>query len=131
MAVVSDGRSAVTHVRIVRRFRAHTLIEAQLETGRTHQIRVHLAHIGYPVLGDPMYGGRRRIPPAASPELLEALAALGRQALHAARLKLAHPRTGREMSFEAPLPHDMQRVLAALEGDSRQSANAERGGARA
>ena len=130
MAVRGDGRTAVTHVRVVRRFRAHTLIEAQLETGRTHQIRVHLAHIGYPVLGDPVYGGRRRIPPAASPALLEALASLGRQALHAARLSLAHPRTGREMSFEAPLPDDMQRVLAALEVDLREAASARRKGER-
>ena len=128
MAVVSDGRAAVTHVRVVRRLRAHTLIEAQLETGRTHQIRVHLAHIGYPVLGDPVYGGRRRIPPAASPALLEALASLGRQALHAAKLRLVHPSTGREMSFEAPLPDDMQLVLAALEEDARTAATVRRKG---
>lgn len=131
MAVRGDGRAAVTHVRVLKRFRAHTLIEAQLETGRTHQIRVHLAHIGHPVLGDPVYAGRRRVPGGASPELLEALASLGRQALHAASLKLVHPRTGREMSFEAPLPDDMQRVLAALEADLRQFASAEHRGARA
>ncbi len=121
MAVLSGGRSAMTHVRVIRRFRAHTLLEAQLETGRTHQIRVHLAHIGYPVLGDPVYGGRRRIPPGASPALLAALASLHRQALHAARLTLVHPKTGREMSFEAPLPDDMQHVVAALEADLREA----------
>ncbi|MGH8217928.1 MAG: 23S rRNA pseudouridine(1911/1915/1917) synthase RluD [Steroidobacteraceae bacterium] len=131
MAVVSSGRAAVTHVRVVRRFRAHTLIEARLETGRTHQIRVHLAHVGHPVLGDPVYGGRRRVPPAAGPALLEALAALDRQALHATGLKLAHPRTAREMSFEAPPPLDIQRVLEALEADLLQSATAERRGSRA
>jgi 23S rRNA pseudouridine1911/1915/1917 synthase len=130
MAVRSDGRTAVTHVRVVRRYRAHTLVEAQLETGRTHQIRVHLAHIGYPVLGDPVYGGRRRIPPAASPALLEALASLRRQALHAARLSFLQPSTGREMSFEAPLPDDMQRVLTALEADLREAASAPRKGER-
>ena len=131
MAVVSSGRAAVTHVRVVRRFRAHTLVEAQLETGRTHQIRVHLAHIGHPVLGDPVYAGRRRLPAGATAALLDALASLHRQALHAAKLKLAHPRTGREMSFEAPLPEDMQRVLAALEADLAHAANAERRGVRA
>jgi len=130
MAVRSDGRTAVTHVRVARRFRAHTLIEAQLETGRTHQIRVHLAHIGHPVLGDPVYGGRRGIPPAASPALLEALASLQRQALHAARLGLAHPSSGRDMSFEAPLPDDMQRVLAALEQDLQEAGTARRKGQR-
>ncbi len=122
MAVRSDGRAALTRVRVVQRFRAHTLVEAQLETGRTHQIRVHLAHVGYPVLADPVYGGRRRIPPASGPELLEALASMRRQALHAARLRLEHPRTGRAMSWEAPLPADMQRVLTALEADLRASA---------
>ncbi|MGH8149586.1 MAG: RluA family pseudouridine synthase, partial [Steroidobacteraceae bacterium] len=73
MAVRSDGRPAVTHLRVVRRFRAHTLVEAQLETGRTHQIRVHLAHAGYPIVGDKVYGGRRRIPRASGPALIEAL----------------------------------------------------------
>lgn len=130
MAVVSGGRAAVTHVRVLRRFRAHTLLEAQLETGRTHQIRVHLAHIGHPVLGDPVYAGRRRVPPGASPALLCALDSLGRQALHAASLKLVHPRTGRQMTFEAPLPQDLQRVVDALEADLRESATPPRRGAR-
>ena len=97
--------------------RAHTLVHAQLETGRTHQIRVHLAHAGYPVVGDPLYGGRRRIPPACTSELRERLAALNRQALHAERLELNHPSTGRSVSFEAPLPQDMRALIAALEAD--------------
>ncbi|MGH8259398.1 MAG: RluA family pseudouridine synthase, partial [Steroidobacteraceae bacterium] len=122
MAVRADGRPAVTHLKVARRFRAHTLVEAQLETGRTHQIRVHLAHSGYPVLGDPVYGGRRRIPPASGPALIAALASIRRQALHAARLELAHPRTGAVMSWEAPMPADMQAVLAALEADLSASA---------
>ncbi len=119
MTVRRDGRAAVTHVKVVRRFRAHTLIEAQLETGRTHQIRVHLAHIGHPLVGDPVYGGRRRIPPASGPALIEALDSFKRQALHAARLQLDHPRTGRTMQWEAPLPEDMTGLIEALAADVR------------
>ena len=117
MAVRSDGRPAVTHYRIERRFRAHTLVRVTLETGRTHQIRVHLAHIGFPVVGDPAYGGRRRIPKGSSPALAAELRAFPRQALHAARLKLAHPLTHREHEWRSALPEDMQRLLAALEAD--------------
>jgi len=117
MAVRSDGRPAVTHYRVERRFRAHTLVRVTLETGRTHQIRVHLAHIGFPVVGDPAYGGRRRIPKGSSPALAAELRAFPRQALHAARLKLAHPLTHREHEWLSPLPADMQHLLAALEAD--------------
>lgn len=120
MAVRSDGRPAVTHYRVTRRFRAHTLVHAQLESGRTHQIRVHLAHIGYPVVGDPVYGGRRRLPAGASPVVIEALRSFNRQALHAARLKLVHPLTGEEMEWEAPLPADMARLIATLAADERK-----------
>jgi len=117
MAVRSDGRPAVTHYRIERRFRAHSLVRVTLETGRTHQIRVHLAHIGFPVVGDPAYGGRRRIPKGSSPALAAELRAFPRQALHAARLSLSHPLTHREHEWRSPLPADMQRLLAALEAD--------------
>ena len=117
MAVRADGRPSVTHYRVVRRFRAHTLVRVQLETGRTHQIRVHLAHAGFPVVGDPVYGGLRRLPAGCTPELAEALAQFPRQALHAGRLRLAHPVTGREMEWEAPLPPDMAALLAVLEAD--------------
>jgi 23S rRNA pseudouridine1911/1915/1917 synthase len=117
MAVRSDGRRAVTHYRIEKRFRAHSLVRVTLETGRTHQIRVHLAHVGFPVVGDPVYGGRRRIAKGCSPELAAELREFPRQALHAARLKLAHPVTGREYEWQSPLPADMQRLLAALEAD--------------
>src|SRR5487761_59103 len=119
MAVRSDGREAVTHYRIVKRFRAHTLVRVQLETGRTHQIRVHLAHIGYPIVGDPVYGGRRRLPAGCSPALAAALSAFPRQALHAARLALAHPTTGRALEWEAPAPDDMTRLMTALADDQR------------
>jgi 23S rRNA pseudouridine1911/1915/1917 synthase len=119
MAVRSDGRASVTHYRVLKRFRAHTMAHVQLESGRTHQIRVHLAHIGYPVVGDPVYGGRRRLPAGASPALISELESFHRQALHAARLKLAHPVSGKEMEWEAPLPADMAHLLSVLEEDSR------------
>ena len=120
MAVRSDGRPSVTHYRLMKRFRAHTLLHVQLESGRTHQIRVHLAHIGYPVVGDPVYGGRRRFPAGASPALVAELEGFKRQALHAARLKLAHPVTGEEVEWEAPLPADMAHLVAVLEADASE-----------
>jgi 23S rRNA pseudouridine1911/1915/1917 synthase len=118
MAVRADGREAVTHYRVVRRFRAHTLVRVELETGRTHQIRVHLAHAGFPLVGDPMYGGRRRLVAGSSVALAAEQSAFQRQALHAVRLTLHHPLTGREMSWEALLPADMQRLIDALEADT-------------
>jgi 23S rRNA pseudouridine1911/1915/1917 synthase len=119
MAVRGDGRPAVTHYRVLKRFRAHTLVRAELETGRTHQIRVHLSHIGYPIVGDPEYGGRRRLPAGASPELVAALEGFRRQALHAARLQLEHPVSGKEMAWEAPLPGDMEALLKVMEADTK------------
>ncbi|HEY7930543.1 MAG TPA: 23S rRNA pseudouridine(1911/1915/1917) synthase RluD [Steroidobacteraceae bacterium] len=117
MAVSRAGRAAVTHFRIQERFAAHTLLRVQLETGRTHQIRVHLAHIGLPIVGDPVYGGRRRQLPAGA--LNDTLQAFPRQALHAERLSLAHPMSGREQSFEAPAPADLLALLAALRAAER------------
>jgi 23S rRNA pseudouridine1911/1915/1917 synthase len=121
MAVRGDGREAVTHYRVVKRFRGHTLVNAQLETGRTHQIRVHLAHIGFPVVGDPVYGGRKRLPRGATPQLLSMLERFKRQALHAAHLKLAHPTSGEMVEWEAPLPTDMQQLVATLEADAKSA----------
>ena len=117
MAVRSDGRPAVTHYRIEKRYRAHTLARVRLETGRTHQIRVHLAHAGYPVVGDPVYGGRRRLPAGATPALKQALEEFRRQALHAERLTFTHPKSGKRVSFEAPLPGDFAGLLDVLARD--------------
>ena len=121
MAVRSDGRSAVTHYRIEKRFRAHTLARVRLETGRTHQIRVHMAHAGYPIVGDPVYGGRRRLPAGANTALKAALEGFHRQALHAARLSFTHPKSGKVVSFDAPLPADLAGLLGALERDVREA----------
>jgi 23S rRNA pseudouridine1911/1915/1917 synthase len=117
MAVIDGGRPARTHYRVVERFRAHTHVEVDLETGRTHQIRVHMAHIRAPLLGDPTYGGRPRLPPAPSDELKAALQGFRRQALHASRLAFVHPATGAALSFQSPLPPDFERLLALLRAD--------------
>ena len=114
MAVRPDGRVSITHYRIERRFAAHTLARVQLDTGRTHQIRVHMAHVGYPLVGDPVYGGRKRLPRGATPALIAALDAFRRQALHATRLGFEHPTSGKAMQFDAPLPADFQTLLAEL-----------------
>ena len=118
MAVSERGKPAITHYRVERRFRAHTLLRVRLETGRTHQIRVHMAHIRHPIVGDPVYGGRPRLPAGATPALGAALRGFRRQALHAARLTLEHPVTGETMSFAAPLPEDMRALIAALADDA-------------
>lgn len=119
MTVTQRGRPALTRYRVEERFRAHTLIRASLATGRTHQIRVHMAHRGFPLLGDPVYGSRVRIPAGAGTDLIAVLRAFRRQALHATRLVLVHPRTGRSAAFEAPLPADMRALIAALRADLR------------
>ena len=112
--VSSSGKDATTHYRVIDRFKSHTHVKAILETGRTHQIRVHLAHVGYPLLGDPMYGGRVRFPKKASEILKESLLGFKRQALHSKKLTLNHPSTGELMSWKAPLPDDMLELLAIL-----------------
>lgn len=116
-AVVEDGKPAVTHYRVRQRFRAHTHLQVNLETGRTHQIRVHMAHLRHPLLGDPLYGGGLKLPKAASPEFIEALRAFRRQALHAERIAFAHPRSGETIDEEAPRPADLQALLDALAAD--------------
>ncbi|HFS0751687.1 23S rRNA pseudouridine(1911/1915/1917) synthase RluD [Pseudomonas aeruginosa] len=117
MAVVDAGRVAVSHYRVLERFRAHTHTRVKLETGRTHQIRVHMSHIGYPLVGDPVYGGRFRIPPVASQTLVQTLREFPRQALHARFLELDHPATGVRMKWESPLPEDFLWLLSLLRQD--------------
>ena len=119
MAVVATGRPAVTHYRVIERFQAHTLLRVLLETGRTHQIRVHMAHLHHPLVGDPVYGGRRMIPGGVSAAVREAVQAFPRQALHACELSLAHPLTGAEVSWTAPLPADINSLLHVLREQPR------------
>jgi 23S rRNA pseudouridine1911/1915/1917 synthase len=116
----SKGKEAITHYRVAERFRAHTFVNVQLETGRTHQIRVHMAHIHYPLVGDPVYGGRLRIPPNITPEFDQILRNFKRQALHAASLGFVHPLTGEHVSWQAELPEDMQQLLAACREDLKR-----------
>ncbi len=121
MAVSDAGRPAATRYRVERRFRAHTLVRLNLESGRTHQIRVHMAHIDHPVVGDPTYGGRLKLPANASPALAEQLRSFKRQALHATRLQLNHPATHQPLQWQSPLPPDMQTLLDTL--DTEQPPN--------
>lgn len=120
MAVAPGGREALTHYRVIERYRAHTLVRVRLETGRTHQIRVHMAYRHCPVVGDPVYGGRPRLPRAAGEPLKTILQHFKRQALHARWLALDHPDDGRAMAWEVPLPEDMARLIAALGDDLKQ-----------
>lgn len=120
MAVRETGKSAVTHYRIIKKFRAHTHLRLKLETGRTHQIRVHMSHLRHPLVGDPLYGGRPRLPKAAGQDMVDMLRGFRRQALHAAQLELVHPDTGDWMSWQAPLPEDMVSLLSVLAADTEE-----------
>lgn len=113
-SVRKTGKDAVTHYRVVERFARHTLIRVKLETGRTHQIRVHMAYVHFPLVGDPVYGGRFQLPPDCSEQLEIELRAFKRQALHAEKLGLLHPETQEYCEWIQPLPDDMIRLLAAL-----------------
>jgi 23S rRNA pseudouridine1911/1915/1917 synthase len=116
MAVVDRGRRAVTHYRVLGRLPHHTFIALRLDTGRTHQVRVHMAHLRHPLLGDPAYGGRLIVPAGAVPELAQVLRSFRRQALHAYRLLFAHPVSDEPLDLVAPLPADFRNLLAALAG---------------
>jgi 23S rRNA pseudouridine1911/1915/1917 synthase len=122
MAIRVSGRPAVTHYRVLERFRAHTYLSVKLETGRTHQIRLHLSHIKYPIIGDPVYGGRFGLPRGATQELIEALRGFKRQALHAASLGFDHPRTGGRLTLHSPVPTDFAQLLDVLRQDARVAA---------
>lgn len=114
-AVVEDGKHATTHYRVIDRFAHHTHIKAILETGRTHQIRVHMSHIGHPLIADPMYGGKIRFPKKADEALKDTLKGFNRQMLHSKKLTLMHPISGEEMSWKASLPQDMQALIKVLQ----------------
>lgn len=120
MAVVPQGKEAVTHYRVMHKYRAHTHIRLRLETGRTHQIRVHMAHINHPLVGDPVYGGRPRPIKGMTEDLKLATQKFRRQALHAAMLSLEHPQTGEIMTWHADLPQDMQNLLTVLNQDHQE-----------
>ena len=119
MAVVADGKPAVTHYRIAHRFKHYTQLQVNLETGRTHQIRVHMAHRKWPLIGDPVYGGRQRVPAGASGLLMSTLRDFPRQALHAQALEFEHPASGDWMEFETDLPDDLVNLLEVLEREDR------------
>jgi 23S rRNA pseudouridine1911/1915/1917 synthase len=121
MAVSPMGKPAVTHYRVAEHFREHTRIRLRLETGRTHQIRVHMSYLQHPLLGDTAYGGRARIPKGASQELTDMIRNFDRQALHAVMLRFNHPVTGEEMEFHAPVPEDMVIMTEALRADAQQN----------
>ncbi|SCC24368.1 23S rRNA pseudouridine(1911/1915/1917) synthase RluD [Gilliamella intestini] len=120
MAVFPTGKPAVTHYRVMEKYRLHTRLRLRLETGRTHQIRVHMAHIAHPLIGDPLYGGRPRPPKGASESFIQTLRDFDRQALHATMLRLYHPITGELMQWNAPIPQDMQTLIQALQEDTEQ-----------
>ncbi|NOH83435.1 MULTISPECIES: 23S rRNA pseudouridine(1911/1915/1917) synthase RluD [Vibrio] len=121
MAVNEMGKPAVTHYRVAEHFREHTRIRLRLETGRTHQIRVHMSYLQYPLLGDIAYGGRARIPKDASQELTDMIRGFDRQALHAVMLKFDHPVTDETMEFHAPVPEDMIEMAEALRVDAKEN----------
>jgi len=121
MTVTPGGKPAITHYRVEERFRSHTLLRVSLETGRTHQIRVHLAHVRHPIVGDPVYGGRAYNPKGASTELLDALRQFHRQALHATRLGLDHPTTGERLEWERPMPGDMLHLVEVMRRDAAEN----------
>ncbi|HAS6325076.1 23S rRNA pseudouridine(1911/1915/1917) synthase RluD [Vibrio vulnificus] len=120
MAVSPMGKAAVTHFRVAEHFREHTRIRLRLETGRTHQIRVHMSYLQHPLLGDAAYGGRARIPAGASEDVTAMIRNFDRQALHAVMLRFEHPITGEEMEFHAPVPDDMVELTETLRRDAQE-----------
>jgi 23S rRNA pseudouridine1911/1915/1917 synthase len=119
MAITDKGKDAITHYRIVEKYHAHTCLEVKLETGRTHQIRIHMKHLGYPIVGDQTYGKSYILAKGCSVALRDGLRHFKRQALHAYRLGLIHPQTHEAMSFIAPIPHDMEQLIQLLQEDKQ------------
>jgi 23S rRNA pseudouridine1911/1915/1917 synthase len=117
MDVRESGKPAVTHYRVKHKYRAHTHLRLKLETGRTHQIRVHMTYINHPIVGDIHYGGRPRLPKNASEEFITMLRGFKRQALHAIKLSLSHPTTGKVMTWEVPIPSDFEALLVEMKKD--------------
>jgi len=122
MSVQQDGKPAVTHYTVIERFRAFTYVSVRLETGRTHQIRVHFAYRRHALVGDPVYGGRLALPAGASEALIDVLRRFRRQALHATRLGIEHPATGESLSWEVPPPADFEELLAVMRADAKEGA---------
>jgi ribosomal large subunit pseudouridine synthase D (EC 5.4.99.-) len=120
MAVHELGKPAITHYRVAEHFRGHTRLRLRLETGRTHQIRVHMAYLNHPLVGDPLYGGKAKPPRHADDALIQGLRQFRRQALHAAMLRLDHPVTGEQMEWHAPIPDDMVALTELLRDDQNQ-----------
>ena len=118
-AVVVKGKDSITHYRVLQRFRSHTHVQLNLQTGRTHQIRVHMSHINHSLVGDPLYGGRLQLPTACSEEFEQNLRNFKRQALHARRLALVHPTSEQKLSWEVVAPDDFQQLLSAIKNDFR------------
>ena len=121
MAVVPNGKPAITHYRVEQRYRAHSLLRVKLETGRTHQIRVHMTHIHHPLVGDPVYGGRLKLPKGCSEELVKTLRSFKRQALHATLLGLTHPESGEWLQWQRDVPADMAELISVLDKDNEQA----------
>ncbi len=120
MAVVKNGRPAMTHYRIIKKYRHHTLLQVNLETGRTHQIRVHMTWCHYPIIGDPVYGTKKQLVKGMDPKLANIVTSFPRQALHARAIQLLHPLSNESMAWAAPIPEDMTKLIDSLELDAKQ-----------
>ena len=120
MAVVKNGRPSITHYRIIKKYKHHTQLQVNLETGRTHQIRVHLTWLHYPIIGDPVYGGKKQLVKGMDPNLANYITAFPRQALHARAIQLHHPLSKEMMTWKAPIPEDMAELINTLETDAKR-----------